>query len=202
MSYAHIGPDLGLSAPRSGDTLAFQRFVDDAYQSSEWRTRSLGSAPLDATYDIVFLRVAALLRERNGRLSPVVPVQRALGGTFSSEYELEAGTMYHVKVSTHLNARSPVELPGQGNARLTLIFDPAVVKSVGPTSFRVTSMYDLEYWSFVPEATRNQRSVLKIVCEHDAVVDRKSFVRTELLCPEISLPISVISNHSKRSSSS
>lgn len=196
VSYAHIGADIGLLAPQIGDTDAFQKFVDDSYQSSEWRTRSLGSAPLDVTYDIVFFRVAGVFRERGNSLVPLSPVQKSLQGSVFCEYELKTGTTYHIKLATHLSARLPAELPGRGNARLTLRFDPSVIRSVGPTSLRVSSLYDLEYWSIMPDCSRNQRTVLTIICEHDVSIDHENFVRRELLCPEISLPVSVVSSGS------
>jgi hypothetical protein len=58
----------------------------------------------------------------------------------------------------------------------------------------VSSLYDLEYWSIMPYCSRNQRTVLTIVCKHDVSIDHENFVRRELLCPEISLPVSVVSS--------
>ncbi len=190
-SYAHVSQDLGFAASRVSDTLTFQNIVDSAYLSGEWRTRSLGSAPLDVTYDIVFVRVAGLFRQQDDRLIQLAPVQRRLRGDVFAEYKLDAGTTYHIRLATHLSARVPAELPGQGRARLNLDFDPRLIRPVGPTNLRVSSLYNLEYWSFVAECTRNERSVLRVVCEHDIASDRRDFVRRELLCPEISLPISI-----------
>jgi hypothetical protein len=73
-SYAHVAKDLSLGAPSTRDALAFQKFVDDAYKPTEWRTRSLGRAPLDVTYDIVFLRLGGMFRERDNHLVPLKPL--------------------------------------------------------------------------------------------------------------------------------
>ena len=191
-SYAHLAPDLDIRASREADTLSFQTFVDKVYRSGEWRTRSLGSAPLDVTYDIVFYRVVELVCEGEGGLDPVIPVRRVVGASVSSEYILESGSTYHLRIATHLRGQTPAELPGHGNATLRLSFDPTLVRPMGLTSLRVSSYYDLEYWSFAVYATEDQRSVLRVVCEHERSVGRRHFLRNELLCPEISLPISVV----------
>jgi hypothetical protein len=191
-SFAHLGIDLHLAAPRTTDALAFQKFVYKCYQPGEWRTRSLGSAPLDVTYDIIFVRVAGFFRERNERLTELTPVRRSLQGNIFAEYVLEAGATYHIKIATHLSARTPAQLAGQGTAQLKLNYDPAVIRPLGPTSFRISSQYDLEYWSFVVNSTSNQRSALTVACDHEVAIDRENFVRREVLCPEVSLPISIV----------
>ena len=55
-SFAHIGPLLEMAAPGEEESKAFQQFVldDTVFKPGEWRTRSLGSAPLDVTYEVVF----------------------------------------------------------------------------------------------------------------------------------------------------
>jgi hypothetical protein len=191
-SYAHLAEDLRLGAPPARDALAFQKFVTDAYKPSEWRTRSLGSAPLDVTYDIVFLRVAGMFRERDNHLVPLTAVKRPLVGNPIAEYKLEYGATYYIQVVTHLAARLPAELPGQGSAMLRLVFDPNVFVPAGPTGFRISSTYDLHYWSIVAAGSRQQRTVLTIACDHNLPVDRENFVRKELLSPEILLPVSVV----------
>jgi hypothetical protein len=196
-SFAHIARDLRLAAPRSRDTLAFQKFIDDGYQTNEWRTRSLGSAPLDVTYDIIFVRIIGVFRQAGDRLTALTPVQRRLQGSAFAVYEITAGETYHIKIATHLAARTPRELPGQGRARLTLRYDPNLIRPVGPTSLRLSSFYDLEYWSIMPQSVTDLPSVLTIVCEDDSVVDRENFVRKELLCPQMSLPISILSSSKK-----
>src|ERR1700674_4538866 len=137
-SFAHVARDLELAAPRSGDTLAFQKFIDDGYHTNEWRTRSLGSAPLDVTYDIIFVRVIGIFRQAGDRLAALTPVQRSLPGSALAVYEVTAGETYHIKIATHLAARTPRELPGQGRARLTLRYDPNLIRPVGPTSLRLS----------------------------------------------------------------
>ena len=154
-SFAHIARDLRLAAPRSRDTLAFQKFY------RRWT------------------------------------VQRRLQGSAFAVYEITAGETYHIKIATHLAARTPRELPGQGRARLTLRYDPNLIRPVGPTSLRLSSFYDLEYWSIMPQSVTDLPSVLTIVCEDDSVVDRENFVRKELLCPQMSLPISILSSSKK-----
>lgn len=191
VSYAHVSRDLGFGRSRVDDTRAFQNIVDDAYLPGEWRTRSLGSAPLDISYDIIFARVAGLFRQRDDRLTPLVPVRRIVQGNVSAEYALEAGSTYHMRVVTHLWARLPAQLPGQGRAKLKLLFSGDHIRPIGATTLRISSLYDLEYWSFVAECTRDERDALRIICEHDVVPDRENFVKRELICPEISLPISI-----------
>jgi hypothetical protein len=192
VSYAHLSTDLGFDAERSNDTVAFQSIVDEAYLPGEWRTRSLGSAPLDVTYDVVFLRVAGLFQERDNRLTEIAPVRRVVRSSSFGEFELEADATYHLKLVTHLSARIPAALPGQGRAKLRLVFDPEYIKPIGPTSLRISSLYDLEYWSFMTKTTTTPRSALAIACDHDLVVEQRDFVRSELLCPEVSLAISIV----------
>ena len=202
LSYAHVAEDLKLGAPAVRDAFAFQRFVASAYQPNEWRTRSLGNAPLDVTYDVVFLRVTGIFRERGNYLSSVRAVRRDLIGNPVSEYQLEVGATYHLQIATRLRARLPAELPGQGSAMLRLVFDPNVFRPAGPTSFRISSTYDLHYWSIVPTASQPQRAVLTIACDHNLPFDREYFVRKELICPEVSLLVSLSSHldggHRKR----
>lgn len=192
VSYAHVSLDLGFDSAEASDTVGFQRIVDNAYLPSEWRTRSLGSAPLDVTYDIVFLRVAGFFRELNGRLTQVVPVRRAVRSNAFAEYELEAGGTYHMRLATHMSARVPAALPGEGQAKLRLVYDSELIRPIGPTSLRISSLYDLEYWSFIV-GTKIRRSALSIACDCDVLPDRTNFMRSELLCPEISMSISIVS---------
>lgn len=198
-SYAHLAADLRLGGAPVRDGLSFQKFVTDAYKPSEWRTRSLGSAPLDVTYDIVFLRIAGMFRERDNHLVPLTPVKRPLVGNPISEYEVECGATYHIQVVTHLAARLPAEIPGQGSAMLRLVFDPNLFTPAGPTSFRISSTYDLHYWSIVVAGLQQRRTVLTITCTHDLSVDRENFVRRELLFPEVLLPVSIVTTVSGRS---
>lgn len=198
-SFAHLSKDLRLGAPRSRDALAFQHFVSHSYKPGEWRTRSLGSVPLDVTYAIVFVRVGGIFRERGNALLPLKPVFRALIGNPVAEYQLEPGVTYHLKIVTRMGTRLAAELPGQGNAMLRLIFDSSLFRPAGATAFRISSNYDLQYWSFVPMAHSNQRSVLTIACEHEHLPDHDNFVRKELLCPEVLLPVSVLIPPEKRS---
>jgi hypothetical protein len=192
VSYAHFSHDLGFEGERASDEVAFQSIVDDAYLPGEWRTRSLGSAPLDVTYEVVFLRVAGLFQERTAGLAEVAPVLRIVRGNSFAEYEFEADTTYHIKLVTHLSARIPAAIPGKGRAMLRLAFDPEYIKPIGPTSLRISSLYDLEYWSFVTKTSTTARSALSITCDYDPVVEPRDFVRSELLCPEVSLPISIV----------
>jgi hypothetical protein len=200
-SYAHLAKDLRLGAPAAKDALAFQKFVTDSYKPGEWRTRSLGSAPLDVTYDIVFLRVAGIFHERHDRLVPLTLVNRPLIGNPVAEYKLEQGATYHIQVATHLATRLPADLPGQGSATLRLDFDPNLFAAAGPTGFRISSTYDLHYLSIATVGTQQQRTVLRIVCDHNLPIDRENFVRKELLCPEVVLPVSIIAPASERSRS-
>jgi hypothetical protein len=190
-SFAHTGTHLKLASPKTEDAAAFQTFVYKAYSPGEWRTRSLGSAPLDVTYDIVFARVVGLFQEVNGSFSELSPVHKSVLGSRYSEYELQTGAKYHLKITTHLSARTPAQLAGQGTAQLGLIYDPDLIKPIGPTSFRIASQYDLEYWSFTVDSHRNQHSMLTVRCNHEIAIDRENFVRREVLCPEMSLQISI-----------
>jgi hypothetical protein len=192
-SYAHVSEDLGLDAGKDKDTIGFQSIVDVGYLSGEWRTRSLGSAPLDVTYDIIFFRVTGLFWEDGTRLVELIPKQKKVQGCVFAEYELRAGATYHMRLATHLAARVPAHLPGEGRAKLKLDFDPEVITPIGPTSVRISSLYDLEYWSFVAKPARVGRSALNIVCEHDIQINREDFLRKELLCPEVSFPIWIVS---------
>jgi len=191
-SYAHLAQDLKFDSSKDQDTPNFQSIVDDGYLAGEWRTRSLGSAPLDVTYDIVFYRVTELLQERDGSFIEVSPVRRFVQGSVWAEYQLEPGGTYHVRLVTHLASRFLALIPGEGRAILKLLSDPRLVTPLGPNSLRISSLYDLEYWSFVVGAAGPSRSALTIACEYDAPPNREDFVRKELLCPEVSFPISVV----------
>jgi hypothetical protein len=197
-SYAHVAKDLSLGAPSTRDALAFQKFVDDAFRPTEWRTRSLGRAPLDVTYEIVFLRLGGIFRERDNHLVPLKPIRRPLIGNPFSEYELEIGATYHIQLATRLRARLPAELPGQGNAMLRLVFDPNVFRAAGSTGFHISSNYDLHYWPIVVVCSQEQRALITVACEYNIAIDRENFVRKELLCPQISLPVSIVSPVSRR----
>jgi len=189
-SYAHLSRELDF--PRSGDDSAdFQSVVDFAYLP-EWRTRSLGNEPLDIIHEIVFFRVSGIFREADQRLSMLMPRPRVIQAHKSAEYELESGATYHVKLATHIPARLPSQLPGDGRARLKLSFDPQIIRPVGPTTLNISSFYDLEYWSFVVEGSKPIRSALSVECEAKADFAREDFVRKELLCPELHFPISII----------
>jgi hypothetical protein len=198
LSYAHMAKNLDLGAPVRSDAFAFQRFVASAYKPGEWRTRSLGSAPLDVIYDVVFLRIAGIFHERDNRLIPVKPVRRPLLGNPIAEYELELGSTYHIQVATRLRAPFPAQLPGQGNALLRLVYDSNVFRPVGPTGFRISSTYDLHYWSILAAGSQPQRTVVSIACDFNPSVDRRNFVRKELLCPELSLAVSIVAPVSGR----
>jgi hypothetical protein len=192
-TYAQLGEDLALSAPEDQDSSAFQQFVLSTRQN-EWRTRSLGSTPLDVTYDVVFYRIAGIYEERSGNLTVVEPKTKAIQGTRSFEYEFRSGSTYHLKLMTQLPFRSPAQLPGQGAAIIRLTFDSSILVPVGPTSLRISSPYDLEYWSFATESKVSRHSILGVVCQHDmgpSKEERREFLRREFLCPEIVLPISV-----------
>jgi hypothetical protein len=192
-TYAHLGEDLALNAPEEQDSSAFQKFVLSTRQN-EWRTRSLGSAPLDVTYDVVFYRIAGLYVKQSGKLTVVEPKVKPIQGTRSFEYVLQSGSIYHLKLMTLLPFRSPAQLPGQGAATILLSFDSKIIIPVGPTSLRISSPYDLEYWSFIAETQASRYSALSVVCQHDMAPskeERKEFLRREFLCPEIVLPISV-----------
>lgn len=186
-SYAHWAKDLDLSADPSEDSAEFQHFVD-AYIPSEWRTRSSGSSPLDVTYDVIFVRIEGMFVEKDDRLHKV-PISRhfTIGNPFS-EYQLKSGTSYYVKVMTYFSNLMPAQLPGRGKARLCISFDRDIVKGEGRTSFTISSNYDLHYWAILPESQSNRRTVLTISCEH-SIVPAEDFLRREILCPEIALPI-------------
>lgn len=190
-SYAHLGIDLRLGAPRANEASAFQDFVMNAYQPGEWRTRSLGRAPLDVIYDLVFMRIGGIFREKKERLVPVAVVRRPIVGNPHAEYPLEVGSTYYIQVSTYLAHRLAAELPGQGTATLRLGFDTSIFQPAGPTSFRISSAYDLHYWAITVVGTHASRSVLTISCDHNVAVDRDNFVRKELLCSEVWLPVSI-----------
>jgi hypothetical protein len=191
-SYAHLGAQLQLGAKQSDDALAFQEFVSTAYRPSEWRTRSLGSMPLDVTYAVVFVRVAGLFVEKNNRLIPLQPELRPLVGNPVAEYQLKVGETYHLQIVTRLGTRLAAELPGQGNAVLRLTFDPSLFRASGTTEFGISSNYDLQYWSFVPLPSASQHTVLNIGCDHGRAADQDEFVRRELICPALSIPVSIV----------
>jgi hypothetical protein len=191
-SYAHISQELGFNSSKDQDTVSFQSIVDVGYLPGEWRTRSLGRVPLDVTYDIVFFRVTGFLREQNSSLTELIPSRRFVQGSVSAEYQLEPGATYHLRLVTHLASRLPALLPGEGRARLKLKSDRKVFTPLGPIGLRISSLYDLEYWSFVVETAQSGRCALRVVCEYEAPRNREDFVRRELLCPEISLPISIV----------
>jgi hypothetical protein len=195
-SYAHLATGVAISAGVDNDASAFQGFVDRAYIPGEWRTRSLGSAPMDVTYDVVFMRVDGVFRERGETLERLPVRARRLTGNPFGEYELESGATYHIKVITYLRDLLPALLPGQGRARLKLIFDPEVLKPAGVTSFAISSAYDLHYWSVLASSSVDRRSAVTVVCEPRGSDKEEGFLRRELLCPEISLPISVIRSQS------
>ena len=115
-SFCHLAKDLELAAPHARDAEAFQDFVDNAYQRNEWRTRSLGSAPLDVTYDIVFMRIVGVFKQNGERLVPLTPTPKRVQGSVFAEYEMVSGATYHLKINTHLAAKTPSALPGQGRA--------------------------------------------------------------------------------------
>jgi hypothetical protein len=192
-TYAQLGKDLALNAPKKDDSKAFQQFVLSTRQN-EWRTRSLGSTPLDVTYDIVFYRVAGIYEERSGTLTVLVPNMKSIGGTRSFEYQLQSGSTYHLKIMTQLPFRLPAQLPGQGAAVIRLSFDSTILTPLGSTSLRISSPYDLEYWSFMAEGQTSRHGVLNVVCQHDMAPskeERREFLRREFLCPEVTLPIFV-----------
>jgi hypothetical protein len=192
VSYAHVAAPLQLGAKRSDDARAFQEFVSSAYRPSEWRTRSLGSMPLDVTYAVVFVRLAGLFLEKDNQLIPLQPELRPLVGDPVAEYKLKVGATYHLQVVTRLGTRLAAELPGQGNAILRLSFDTSLFKAAGATEFGISSHYDLQYWSFVPLPSAAQRSVLNIACEHERAAAQDNFVRRELICPALSIPVSIV----------
>jgi len=192
-SYAHLDRDLNLAAPREyGDSRAFQDFVDCAARATQWRTRSLGSSPLDVTYAVIFFRVAGVFRERGAALEEVEPTLRPRVGFPISEYLLEPQQMYYARIMTHLFFPLPAQFPGQGTARMHLTFDASLFRSDGLTSFPIASSYDLEHLAFQPLATREERrSRLRIRCRHEAPVDRENFLRREVLSTEVLLPVTL-----------
>jgi len=196
--YAHVAGDLSFDSSTKDDTEGFQSILDNAYWPNEWRTRSLGSAPLDVTYEIVSFRISGVFHERNKTLDLVSPVQRVIGSNVYSVYPLESGGVYHLRVVTHLPYRSPAALPGQGQVTLRLDFNCDWIKPLGPTRLRVSSFYDLEYWSFVVTSGEGLQSALTVNCDYSVIVDRSEFQRTEVLCPEMCLPIVISSGKSSR----
>lgn len=136
-----------------------------------------------------FFRVAGVFHERNGRLRQLAPALKPLSAYPVAVYSLERGETYHVRINTHIISRLPAQLPGQGSARMSLKFDEKLFRPASPTSFRIASPYDLEYWAVRPVSTQTEHSVLTIVCEYDTPVDRRNFVRRELLCPDVTLPV-------------
>ena len=190
-SYAHLAKDLGLKSTKSADTVNFQSIVDFGYLPGEWRTRSLGSTPLDVTYDIIFFRVSGLFKDSPKGLKEITPAAKFVEGNAFSQYELESGATYHMRIVTHLASRVPAALPGEGRAKLMLAFEPGIISPLGPTTLRISSLYDLEYWSFTVRAAKGTCSLLAVECDTDLVVNRQDFFRKELLCPEISFAISV-----------
>jgi len=189
-SYAHLDRDLEIAAPPSyGDTLAFQDFVDFASKATQWRTRSLGSAPLDVTYALMFFRVASVLYEQGGRWTELEPRLRRLPGHPVAEYELRPLQTYYVKIITYLFFPLPAQFPGQGTATLNLGFDQRIFQSSGRASFPISSSYDLEHLAFQPlSVTDERRAVLRIECRHGTPTDRENFVRREVLAAEVLLP--------------
>jgi len=198
-SFAHVGERLNIAAPQVRDSDVFQEFVQKVYRASEWRTRSLGIAPLDVTYEIIFFRVVGVFEQQGKDLIEVNPVPVFIGENVFAEYALKSGANYHIKVMTHLAPRLAGHLPGQGNVTLRLGFDSTVIKPTGPVSFRISSLYDLQYWSFVVDSLREQRTVLTVGCEQPKPPTQQDFVRKELLCPEVCLPVLV--TNSARSTS-
>jgi hypothetical protein len=71
--YAHLSEDLNFDSPLTDDTKAFQSILDNAYWPNEWRTRSLGSAPLDVTYEIVSFRISGMFQRIENRLKRESP---------------------------------------------------------------------------------------------------------------------------------
>jgi hypothetical protein len=190
-SYAHLGQDFRVSAGARSDGRAFQEFVDRAYRPTEWRTRSLGSRPLDVTYDPLFFRVTGVYRQLRGQLVAIAPRLREWAGYATAEYPLEPAQTYIIGVSTYLKVHVPAELPGLGTARLALRFDPAVFRSGAVTSLRISSPYDLEQWTVETHDVDACRSTMTVRCLRDEPRDRGSFMRRELICAEIALPVVV-----------
>ena len=191
--YAHLSDDLNFDSPLTDDTKAFQSILDNAYWPNEWRTRSLGSAPLDVTYDIVSFRISGLFQKIENRLRLLSPKPQVIGSNVYAAYQLEVGGAYHLRLATHLPYRAPASLPGQGQVALKLEFNADLIQRVGTTRLRLNSFYDLEYWSFLVANGGGQESALKVSCEYNVPVDQSQFQRNEVLCPEISLPIVISS---------
>jgi hypothetical protein len=190
-SFAHMSKRLDIAAPQARDSEVFQEFVQRVYRSSEWRTRSLGIAPLDVTYEIIFLRVVGLFEQLGKELVEVTPEPVFIGEKVFAEYVLRPDANYHIKVMTHLAPSLAGNLPGQGTVVLRLGYDSSVVKPTGPVSFRISSLYDLQYWSFAVENVGDQRTVLSVGCDQSAPSIQQDFVRKELLCPEVCLPVRI-----------
>lgn len=190
-SYAHLDRDLGLAAPAVDDARAFQGFVDFASKATQWRTRSLGSTPLDVTYDVIFYRVVGIYREQDRELVEVPTRLVHIRGYPTAEYALESGETYYVKIATHLFVRVPALFPGQGTARMALEFDPSIVRPAGRTTFPISSPYDLEHLVIQPFAPEKRRTVVSVICRHAASIDRDNFVRREVLYADIALPVAI-----------
>jgi len=192
-SFAHIGPFLKMVAPGEEESKAFQQFVldDTVFKPGEWRTRSLGSAPLDVTYEVVFFRIVGVFREANRVLDLISPVRRNVRGSVIAEYEFEVGRVYYIQLVTQLPMRSPSQLPGKGVAELALRYDDKLMEPIGRTTLTLSSFYDLEYWSLKPKGAQSSRTSVAITCQHDVRVNREQFLRKELLCPEVVLPIAI-----------
>lgn len=189
-NFAHLDRDLNIAAPpQYGDSLAFQDFVDVTPTATQWRTRSLGSAPLDVTYDPIFFRVAGIFHDRGGNLTELPASLRRLPGNPVAEYQLEAGQTYYIRVMTHLFVRLPAQFPGQGSARLSLNFDRTLFRAAGRTSFPLSSPYDLEHLTFQPFAIAEDRhTLLTVTCQHRSKPDLENFVRREVLSADVLLP--------------
>lgn len=192
VSYAHLDRDLELGASVDyGDTRAFQEFADFGAKATQWRTRSLGSAPLDVSYDVIFYRVVGIFREARQQLTELALSESRLPGLPLSEYVLESGTVYYVKVVTHMPVRRPALLPGQGTARLSLGFDDTMIRSSGKTSIQISSPYDLEYLAIEPIVRDSRRTTITMTCKHDVRSDLENFLRREVLCADVSLQVSL-----------
>ena len=183
-----------MAAPETEDSKAFQQFIldDSVFKPGEWRTRSLGSSPLDVTYEIVFFRVAGVFRERDGTLDAITPLRGGVRGSVFAAYQFQLGSLYHIKIVTQLPMRFPGQLPGKGVAKLALDYDDKLIEPIGRTSLTISSFYDLEYWSSKLKGVQPSRTALTISCQHENRIDRGRFLRKELLCPEITLPVEVV----------
>jgi len=194
-SYAHRSAVVVLTAAqREQDSEAFQKFVENAYKSDEWRTIASGSSPLDISYDIVFFRVAAIY-EDDGQSDPPIlrelePRLNRIPGCPLAEYHLKINKTYRVKVVTHLPRLGPAQLPGGGRAFLELQFDKTCFESPGLTTLKISSSYDLQYWPIVPR--KAGRSILVVSCQSEVrSKEEEFFVRREFLAPQVVLPINV-----------